>query len=125
MGARIIRNGPSPCKRCSCQYSTLKHVFDECPRAQAIWAAVNEGWEKRFNAPLVFDFRGALNPGADKEFSTKVYDSIGAITVQQIWLDYCAKTHDNPLSSSSVVLILSLRRRRGSSTSSLSRMPGE
>jgi hypothetical protein len=96
VGSRIIRNGPSPCRRCNCQYSTLKHVFEECPRAQAIWAAVNEGWEKRFKSPLVFDFRNALNPGADKEFSTKVYDTVGAITVHQIWLDYCAITHDNP-----------------------------
>ena len=96
VGARIIRNGVSPCKRCPCQYSTIKHVFEECPRAKAIWAAVNEGWENRFNTPLTFDFRNALNLGRDKEFSTKVYDSVGAITVQQIWLDYCAITHDNP-----------------------------
>ena len=77
-------------------YSTIKHVFEDCPRAKAIWAAVNEGWVKKFNTPLSFSFRSTLNPGQDKEFSTKVYDTIGAITVQQIWLDYCAVTHDNP-----------------------------
>ena len=53
---------------------------------------------QKFNSPLVFDFRGALNPGTDNEFSTKVYDTLGAITVHQIWLDYCAVTHENPKS---------------------------
>jgi hypothetical protein len=74
----------------------MRHVFEECPRAKAIWAAVNEGWTEKFKAPLVFDLRGALNPGTDKDFSTKVFDTVSAITVQQIWLDYCAITHDHP-----------------------------
>ena len=95
VGARIIRNGISPCKRCPCQYSTIKHVFEECPRAKAIWAVVNEGLENCFNAPLTFDFRNALNPGRDKEFSIKVYDSVGAITVQQIWRLHLLSNHES------------------------------
>ena len=94
VASRIHREEDTPCPRCGESPTDLTHLFSRCIRSKDIWDNINHILDTRYNSMARVDFKRALNPGVDREFSTVAIDTLSAIAIQHIWLDYCAITHE-------------------------------
>ena len=68
-------------------------MFEQCPRAVKIWDETNKQLEEKYNIKIPISFDEALNPGRNPDPVGQILDAAVAITVHQIWLDYCDYMH--------------------------------
>jgi hypothetical protein len=94
VASRIHREEDTPCPRCGTSPTNLAHVFRDCPRARDTWELVNASLELDLGSKSTVDFKQALNPGQDRKFSTRFLDTLCAVAIQHIWLDYCGIIHE-------------------------------
>ena len=94
MASRVNRKTVTTCKVCQEDNVDHTHVFEKCPRAQAVWDNVNLHLFLDYHIEVEASFNDVLNPGQLSHPATAIVDALAGITVHELWIDYCNYMHD-------------------------------